>query len=261
MKNDFDDVKSPYLKEFIDEIQHRNRNPQNNEVLKLLDDFSTNPEKSLTVGTLLYRGRIIKNEDDIGKTSCFWGYNEKDSFVPPPEATRDMRANYRYIPYLYCASSSYVASVEVRPRLGAGVSVATIEIFQELKLLDFTLKEIPNQLTPEKLTLFEDLSYLFSKPITHDDDVFDYIPTQYVAEYVKNLGYDGIAFKSSLLPKLNELASKELYNIVVFNYEKCKAIKSNIIKVIDQYTECEQIDDDKERLYIRSPLEETLSEI
>ena len=63
--------------------------------------------------------------------------------MPPPSLTRDLRANYRYIPYLYCANHPYTALVEVRPRLGANVSVAMITTRAELTLLDFTLKDIP----------------------------------------------------------------------------------------------------------------------
>ena len=59
-------------------------------------------------------------------------------------------------------------------------------------------------MSPAKINFFADLSALYSKPIANDDDVLDYIPTQFIAEYVKNLGYDGIAFRSSLTPELTD---------------------------------------------------------
>ena len=246
-------IRSKYLKEFIDEIQYRNRNPQDVKVLDLLKDLSTNPERIIPVGTRLYRCRIIHDASKAGKEYGFFGYGKSDSFVPPASATRDLRANYRYIPYLYCANHPYTALVEVRPRLGANVSVATITTKEELTLLDFTLKNIPKRMTDAKLNLFADLSMLYSKPVTSDDDILDYIPTQFVAEYAKHLKYDGIVFRSSLTPELDdsdlyEHENFDRYNIVVFNYQKCEPIASNIVNVTRNYLECEQIDKDVKRI-------------
>lgn len=252
-------IRSKYLKEFIDEIQYRNRNPQDIKVLDLLKDISTNPERRIPVGTSLFRCRIIQDISKAGKEHGFFGYGKSDSFVPPASVTRDLRANYRYIPYLYCANHPYTALVEVRPRLGANVSVATIATKAELTLLDFTLKDIPKRMTDAKLNLFADLSMLYSKPVASDDDILDYIPTQFVAEYAKRLGYDGIAFRSSLTPELedqdiHEHTNLDRYNIVVFNYHKCEPTGSNIVNVTRNYLECEQIDQDPNRVDIHTTI-------
>ena len=227
------------MREFIKEIQYKNRNPRDVKALALLDDISTNPERVLPVGMGLFRGRIIDDVTKINKEKGYFGYGAKDSFIPPAKATKDLRANYRYISYLYCTNHPYTALVEVRPRLGARVSIATIRVNQELHLLD--------------------LSMLYSKPVTVDDDVLDYIPTQYIAEYAKNLGYDGIAFRSSLTPELNDqdtLMHQELdrYNVVIFTYEKCMPIKSNVVEVTTNYVECQQVDEDEELLNINTTL-------
>mgnify|MGYP001109871269 CR=1 FL=1 len=257
-------IRSIYLRNFINEIQYHNRNPRDIKALELMNDLSTNPERILPIGTLLYRCRIISNMKDIGKEDGFYGYGKKDSFIPPVKATRDMRANYRYIPYLYCANHPYTALVEVRPRLGANVSIATIKTNKEISLLDFTLNETPKKMSEPKENLFADMSMLFSKPVTSDDDILDYIPTQYIAEFSKYLGYDGIAFRSSLTPELEDQdlnISKEAdrYNIVLFNYDKCAPIKSNIINVVRNYLEYKQIDQDTEKLerYIRRSAKES----
>lgn len=252
-------IRSKYLKEFIDEIQYRNRNPQDIKVLDLLKDLSTNPERRIPVGARLFRCRIIQDISKAGKEHGFFGYGKSDSFVPPASVTRDLRANYRYIPYLYCANHPYTALVEVRPRLGANVSVATIATKEELTLLDFTLKDIPKRMTDAKSNLFADLSMLYSKPVASDDDILDYIPTQFVAEYAKRLGYDGIAFRSSLTPELedqdiHEHTNLDRYNIVVFNYHKCEPIGSNIVNVTRNYLKCEQIDQDPNRVDIHTTI-------
>ncbi len=250
-------IRSKFLKDFIDEIQYRNRNPKDTKALELLDDLTTNPERILFESTLLYRCRIIEDMAKVGKEHGYYGYGKKDSFVPPANVTRDLRANYRYIPYLYSASHPYTALVEVRPRLGANVSIATIKVNQKLTLLDFSLNKIPPKMVESKLNLFADLSMLFSKPITSDDDILDYIPTQYIAEYAKQLGYDGIAFRSSLTPELkeqdiNKHQDLDRYNVVIFNYNKCEPISSNVVSVTRNYLECEQINFDKKRINIHA---------
>lgn len=257
---------SRLLKTFINEIQYKNRNPRDLRAIELLKETSTNPERILPIGTQLFRCRIIDDVAKINKKKGFFGYDAQNSFVPPPDKTRDMRANYRYIPYLYCANDPYTALVEVRPRLGAQVSVATIQVNEEIQLLDFTMQTTPPKMTDAKKNLFSDLSTLYSKPITSDDDIIDYIPTQYIAEYAKNLGYDGISFRSSLTPELESQDPKnhpewDRCNIVVFHYDKCSAIKSNVIEIAESYIGCQQIDADLAKLNIRSVVEELLVQI
>jgi hypothetical protein len=247
-------VKSRKLAEFIQEIQFVNRNPKDNSVLDLLDDISTNPDRLIRKDTSLYRSRIIRDDKKINQSPKFYGYGPEDSFVPPREFTNDMRANYRYIPYLYCANHPYLSVVEVRPRYGAKVSVARIMAMDDIRLLDFTMQDKPKKMTDVKRNLFSDLSELFSKPVTEEDSVLDYIPTQYIAEYVKNLGYDGIAYQSSLDGEMrkNRQGSQRV-NIVIFHYEKCKPVSSNVYCVTNSRIECEQIDQDMERKEISCP--------
>ena len=241
------ELKSEKLKAFVEEIQTKNRNPRDNTaVLALLKDKSSNPELILSPRDELYRSRLLDERQAISNDANFKGFNAKDSFVPPADKTLDCRANYKYIPYLYCANEPYTSVVEVRPRVGAKISVATIRIKEDLKLLDFTMRHgCPATLSEEKESLFEDLSELYSAPVTREDDTLTYIPTQYIAEYVKQLGYDGIAYKSALTPEVAAYRSisanlKDRYNVVVFNYEKCEAVNSRVVEVKYIHVECSQ---------------------
>lgn len=253
-------LKSKHLKNFIKEIQYNNRNPQDIKALELLNDISTNPEIVLDKNSLLYRCRIVSNKNEIGKEPNFYGYDAKGSFVPPPNITKDMRANYKYIPYLYCSNNPYIALIEVRPQLSSMVSIATIGINESIRLLDFTVQKKPSKMSEPKKNLFLDLSMLFSKPVTDTDNVLDYIPTQYIAEYAKSKGYDGIAFSSSLVPEVNK-SHPERYNIVIFNYNKCFVKKSNLATILGINIDSKQIDSDPEKISIVSYIEEELSNI
>lgn len=100
-----------------------------------------------------------------------------------------------------------------------------------------------------KKSLLADLSALYSYPVTTDDNILDYIPTQYIAEYAKRLGYGNIAFKNSLTQELNATKNNR-YNVVVFNYLEYKAIKSNVLKITTNTIVTRQIDTDSELLPI-----------
>ena len=135
-----------------------------------------------------------------------------------------------------------------------------ISVNEDLRFLDFTNANKPSKMTDAKVNLFSDLSALYSKPVTDDDDIIDYIPTQYIAEYAKNLGYDGIIFKSSIVPEINE-TNLDRYNVVVFNFDKCQVIKSNVLKVTRHYIDCEQTDADSEQINIESYISELLGSL
>ena len=254
-------MRSRILKEFIEEIQFNNRNPQNIRALNLLDDKSTNTERVLSVGTYLYRCRIIADTSKIDKVKGYYGYGPDESFVPPRQYSKDMRANYRYIPYLYCSNHPYISAIEVRPRLSSSISVATIKVIEPICLLDLTGSTSSSKMIESKQNLFSDLSELYSKPVTDEDNILDYIPTQFIAEYVKKLGYDGIAYKSSLTPEINDDSTKDRYNTVIFNYDKCIPIKSNVFTVTNNYLDLEKTDVSSENFDISNFFVEMLDSI
>lgn len=115
-------------------------------------------------------------------------------------------------------------------------SVARIRVNERLRLLDFSLQNYPKGMKPVKINLFYALSQLYSKPVTEDDDTLDYIPTQYIAEFVKRIGYDGIVFKSSLYNDENSV------NVVIFNFDKCEAVGSVVYDVTRNDYTCEMED-------------------
>ena len=244
---------SVLLREFIKEITYINRNPEEGRVLELLRDKSTNVERLIPAGEIFYRSRIIKDIKEIGKDkeSGFWGFDQKGSFVAPKEATRDMRANYRYIPYLYIADNPRLAIYEIRPRYGARVSLASIRANEKLAILDFTATLTKAGTAASKQNLFKEISECFSKPVTEDDDIIDYIPTQYIAEFAKKIGYDGIAYTSSLRKEGN----KGTYgtNYTIFNYGKMEAIRSNVFAIDQVSYEFKQEDDDNQKLFESVP--------
>jgi hypothetical protein len=51
------------------------------------------------------------------------------------------------------------------------------------------------------------------------------IPIQYIAKFIKNLGYEGI--------KINSSFYKKGRNITIFNYDKCELVSSKLYEIDD----------------------------
>ncbi len=87
----------------------------------------------------------------------------------------------------------------------------------------------------QRLWTWEICHLFFSRPNYKDE--FEYLPTQYLCEYIRELGYDGIRFCSSV--------KKGGINVVIFDTEaKTKPYivsNSKVVKVKDINVEFEQI--------------------
>lgn len=70
----------------------------------------------------------------------------------------------------------------------------------------------------------------------HYGDVRDYILCQYISEFVKNIGFDGIAFRSSKVIEDRKFLKRDR-NYTIFSYKKCKPMLSKLFFIYDhQYT-------------------------
>jgi hypothetical protein len=83
-------------------------------------------------------------------------------------------------------------------RLYTTVSIAKIAIRDKLEVFDLTLSQKIKGIDEIKRRLCKDLSEMFSTPVMFDDDILNYLPTQYISEYIKKLGYDGLKYKSNV---------------------------------------------------------------
>jgi hypothetical protein len=127
----------------------------------------------------------------------------------PEHCRRGGRVNPAGIPMLYLADDLPTVVAEVRPYKGAAVSVATLEVSRELRLVDFSPRQPnpggkgPVDDDPGLRGVLETIGFEMAEPIDPDDSEIAYVPTQYVAEVVRAAGYDGLAFKSALGPGTN----------------------------------------------------------
>lgn len=159
------------------------------------------------------------------KRKRFKGYNSSGSGAPPADSATLGRLNPEKIRYLYLAEDPQTAVYEVRPTIGQNVSVATFKTNDEIKIYDLAaeIKPQEREIPDYDHTLFSVIQRRFSEPNTGDS--FKYLPTQFLGEMIKQMGFDGLRFRSSL--------KNGGINLVLFDDKKCKVIRSDLIKVSD----------------------------
>jgi hypothetical protein len=164
---------------------------------------------------------------------------------PIPDKATDGRANPRGIPCLYLATKKDTAVLEVRPLIGAYVSVAQFTLMREVRLVSCTGEEIVNHLarlvrenwTPEEMerAVWADINEAFSEPVERGDSSVDYVPTQILAEAFKCHGFDGLAYKSSY--------GEDGFNVALFDLGVANLINCGLVRVKNVSIEMDQVDD------------------
>ena len=175
----------------------------------------------------------------------FQGFSKEKCSAPPAASASEGRLNPKNVSYLYTAQDCDTALYEVKPILGQKISLATLETNKDLKVLNLaenTYSELATKnffgffdYTEEVPSIIQVVAEQFEKPNHYGDE--EYLPTQYIAEYAKEvLKLDGIKFKSSL--------HKGGINIVLFDTDSCNMISSKIYSVDNIEIISHKIEDD-----------------
>lgn len=180
---------------------------------------------------VFYRARLHKNaEEKI--------FSKEKMFSPEKEFTTAGRANPNGIPYLYLSDNRETILYEIRASFLDEVSVASFQLKQDLTqdiiISDFT--EIPSLYSPSevnqriKSTLLKQIiSRDLSKPMRRYDSELDYIPTQFICEFIKVFtNVQGIKFRSSLHNIGNNLV---VFNQNIFECDEVKKVQVSKVSI------------------------------
>jgi hypothetical protein len=155
----------------------------------------------------LYRARVFQADPELEKA-----LGRPDLHLGPPPA-RDARAgrmNAQGIAVFYGATIPTAAIAEVRPPVGSRVVVAKFQTIRALRLLDLSALEgvhvdgsifdptLKRRL--ERASFLRTLGRRMARAVMPDDEAFDYLPTQAVADFLATMNLprlDGIAFPSA----------------------------------------------------------------
>lgn len=197
-----DDTKPTSLQiwaELRDELRYKNRFfPTSNLDFNALEKLFGSLQVKLSLETNWFRARI--QPDGIV-------FNVENMGAPPHKLSSFGRANPAGIPYLYLASDEITAISEVRPHTGEKAAVARFNIDKELTVVD--LRDPREAISPfmfldNLLSIRGDVFFLdqlgieLSQPIPPNYAAIDYTPTQYLCEFIKKSGYDGVMYRSAI---------------------------------------------------------------
>jgi len=179
-----------------------------------------NTQFELTPKHELFRGRVHHQ-------SGLNAYNEDEMMCPEPRMAKGGRANPSGIPYLYLCDNQDTVLYEIRASYLDELSIGTFRLkskYVSTKIVDFT--EETSLYQPARVNetikaslLRERISRDLSKPMRRYDSEIEYIPTQFICEFIRIFtGASGIQFRSSLHPPGK--------NIVMFDqeYMECKQV-------------------------------------
>jgi hypothetical protein len=186
----------------------------------------------LPAGSLVFRAQL----------GCDWPANdEEEAEDPGPRPFRparmkplrdrasEGRVNPRGIPCLYTATHAETAAAEVRPWIGAYVSVAQMKILRDLTVVNCTSDDQRSMIylvepSPEEreIAVWREIDRAFARPVERDEYSAEYAPTQVIAELFREQGLDGIAYRSSL---------GEGHNIALFDLDAAVVINFTLHEV------------------------------
>lgn len=180
-----------------------------------------NTQFQLKPRTLFYRARIHHQSGEKP-------YKPEQMGSPEKLKASGGRANPMGIPFLYLSDKASTTLYEVRGSFLDEISIGTFHLAQEqeeIKIVDFT--EDPSLYQPGRVNtiikahlLKKLISDDLSKPVRRYDTEMDYIPTQFICEFIRIItNAKGIQFRSSLDPTGK--------NLVIFDQSlmKCSNVK------------------------------------
>lgn len=156
------------------------------------------------------KSKVIKEslKTILEEQKPFYGYSKGESDAPPSSRATAGRANPKGISYLYAAKDIKTAILEMRPQRQKAYSVGKIIITTDVKLFDLAYgSQITNEDSYKIYAELRRISKEFSKP--NFGDTMEYMPTQFISEYIYNLGFGGIRYKSAV--------DEDGYNILLFD--------------------------------------------
>jgi hypothetical protein len=168
----------------------------------------------------LYRARVFQSDD---KLEAALGRPDIHLGSPSAPLAAAGRLNARGIPVFYGANNRKAAIAEVRPPVGSQVAVAQFEIIRKLRLLDLTalsdvsvtgsILDFGLAGRMEGAVFLRSLSGRITRPVMPDDDPFEYLATQAIADFLAteaSVPIDGIIFPSVQ-------AAGDVLNVVLFH--------------------------------------------
>lgn len=173
---------------FKEEIICRNRYFPNQEITRILSNLNYMNVFPTDSHLTFYRARV----------GDYLHADDSEMMAPPIRKPSNGRCNPSGIPYLYLANNELTAIQEIRPQIGDIVTLAEFDVnvsnvfsFDVYLMEHYKIKAADEQTRCLLFLILQDLS----SPVKTDNQL-DYIPLQYICEYVKRIGYNAFIYSS-----------------------------------------------------------------
>ena len=200
-------VKTSEWDKFVNEIKYENRFHTNFINTNILYYFLQELKKDYVIGEIFYRARISQNSH---------GFSITEMGAPPKNLATSGRINPEGISCLYLSDTVKTTLHETRAGVYDYVTVGEFNLLKKISVIN--LGEI-DKISPFRGLDFTQLainikhlhkiSDMIAKPVRRHDSSLDYLPTQYISDFIKRQGYDGIEYASTM--------NKNGYNLAIFN--------------------------------------------
>jgi hypothetical protein len=200
------------------------RSKESSTFLQEVLNSSQRREIKINKGTTFWRARLGCEYEDGRRAKPYPSAGMK----PIPNWMSEGRANPRGIPCLYVATTRETALSEVRPWIGAPISISQLRTVRDLKIIDCSKHHQADAYS--KLLIAEEKSKedgiwtaidkAFATPVSKEEESKGYIATQVITELFKSEKFDGVKYKS--------LLAEDGYNLALFNLDDAEVIESTV---------------------------------
>jgi hypothetical protein len=195
-------VRGHSWKEFSDSIKYGNRFHSELFNAEAFTSVLTILAKPHPANSTFYRARIASSKK---------GFAKEEMGAPPPDKRSAGRINPEGIGIMYLSSDIKTVLSEVRANAYDYVTIGKFKSTKDISVVN--LSGFPS-ISPFKYTdeiakfavnrkVFSEISTEIAKPMRRSDSVLEYLPTQYIAEFIKSRSfkgqtYDGVEYASTL---------------------------------------------------------------
>lgn len=212
---------------FVNEIKTKNRYHSKLINFDILERYCSFIRKTYKAGDLFYRARISERS----------GFCPEEMSAPPAGKSSEGRANARGITCLYVANDVDTTLHEVRAGVFDFVSVGTFRLKKDITVVNLRsissispfvdgLEYLDHAINKQYL---ERLNAEMSKSLRRSDSTLDYIPTQYIVDFIKSIEHNGIQEYDGI--EYNSTTNPGGYNLAIFDPELFECIAVDVYDI------------------------------
>lgn len=216
--------------DFVESVTRKNRFHTSLLNTDILARYCSYIQKKYAIGTIFYRGRVAEKEEGIPIS---------EMGAPPAEKAKAGRANAEGISCLYLADDIRTTIHEVRAGAFDIITVGTFALHEDLKVINFrsidSLSPFLDYIDPLEHAInrlhIHKIHSEMGKTLRRNDSPLDYIPTQYIIDFIKSIGnedgkfeYNGIEYNSTMYIHGFNLA---IFNPSIFTCQNIQTFSIN----------------------------------